>query len=115
MDHPLTARREETDFDRILLTTVDRVLSDVLGEAESSFVFCRLRSKYNLEKRAIPRRIGDFSFGLVDLLGSGGEALLQMITDGVAEELLVKPPRVRGMAFEEKLRSLSESRRKLSP
>ena len=45
---------------------------------------------------------------MVGLLGSGGEAILNIIVDGVAEELGVKAPRGAGMSFEERLKTLSE-------
>jgi len=45
---------------------------------------------------------------MVELLGSGGEAILNMIVDGVAEELDVRAPRGTGMSFEERLRALRE-------
>ena len=83
---------------------MNQVLIDVLGETGASFLFCKLRRRHGLDKRTIPKRVEEFGNGVVELLGSGGEAILKMIVDGVAEELGTRAPRGRGIKFEAKLR-----------
>ena len=101
--------REGLGFDEVLLDCVNNVLMDILGEVGASFVYRRLRCRYNIEREAIPGKIEDFSRGLVDLLGSGGEAILHLIVDYIADELHMTPPKGRRLGFLEKLRTLSEA------
>ena len=90
------------------MTTIDRVLKEVLGDAGASFLYSQLRRRHGLKTETIYRQIKPFREGMIELLGSGGEAILNMIVDGVAEELSVKAPKGAGMNFEERLRTLSE-------
>ena len=87
---------------------MNQVLIEALGETGASFLFCQLRRRHGLDERTIPRRVEEFGEDVVELLGFGGEAILKMIIDGVAEELGTRAPRERGMKFEAKLRILSE-------
>ncbi len=95
-------------MDEVLLRTVDQVFTDVLGDTGASFVYCQLRRRHGLKKGAIPRQIEPFAECLIELLGSGGEAILNMIVDGVAEELGVRAPRDRGLKFGARLRIICE-------
>jgi len=51
----------------------------------------------------------------VELLGSGGEAILKMIVDGVAKELGTRALSGWGMKFEVKLRILCEGLQRAKP
>jgi len=65
--------------------------------------------------RTIPKRVEEFGNGVVELLGSGGEAILKMIVDGVDKELGTRAPMGRGMKFEAKLRFLCEGLQRAKP
>lgn len=99
---------EEFSLDKVLLKNVNRVFTDVLGETGASFVYCQLRRRHGLERGAIPRQIEPFGECLIELLGSGGEAILNMIVDGVAEELGVRAPRDRRLKFGARIRMICE-------
>lgn len=99
---------EESSLDEVLLKTVNQVFTDVLGETGASFVYCQLRRRRRLEREAIPRQIEPFAECLIELLGSGGEAILNMIVDGVAEKLGVRAPRDRRLKFGVRLRMICE-------
>lgn len=99
---------EESSLDEVLSKTVNQVFTDVLGETGASFVYCQLRRRHGLERGAIPRQIEPFAEGLIELLGSGGEAILNMIVDGVAEELGVRAPRDRRLKFGARIRMICE-------
>ena len=94
----------ELSFDDVLMNTVNRVFEEVLGETGASFVYCQLRRRHGLDRCLIPEQIEPFGEGMIELLGSGGEAILNMIVNGVADELGVRPPRGRSLKFEAKLR-----------
>ena len=94
---------------------MNQVLIDVLEETGASFLFCQLRRRHGLDMRTIPKRVEEFGNGVVELLGSGGEAILKMIVDGVDKELGTRAPMGRGMKFEAKLRFLCEGLQRAKP
>ena len=98
----------ESAFGDILVGAVNRVFNEAFGEVGASFIYRQLLLRHGLDRGAIPLRIGAFSEGLVELLGSGGEAVLNMIVDGVAKSLSVRAPRGKRLEFEARLRALFE-------
>jgi hypothetical protein len=105
---PVFIGNREFSFDDVLVNTVSRVFMEVLGETGASFVYCQLRRRHGLDRGLISERIEPFGEGMIKLLGSGGEAILNMIVNGVAEELGVKPPRGRSLKFEAKLKIICD-------
>jgi hypothetical protein len=97
---------EESPFNEILRNAVNQVFHEVLGEAGASFLYCQLQRMQGLEINSIPRRIEEFEDGVIEPLGSGGEAILNMIIDCVADELGTKAPRGRNLRSNAKLRIL---------
>ena len=98
----------EPAFGDILVGAVNKIFNKVFGESGASFIYRQLLLRHSLDREAIPLRIGAFSEGLVELFGSGGEAILNMIVDGVAKSLSVRAPRGKRLEFEARLRALFE-------
>ncbi|MGD2201163.1 MAG: hypothetical protein PVJ38_06005 [Candidatus Bathyarchaeota archaeon] len=104
---------QDLDFDNLLLSTVKRVFVDVLGNTGSQYIFSKLESQYDLEVRAIPREIERFVEALVELLGTGGGAILSIVIKEIADELHVNPPQEGRV--EEQFQILCESCRETTP
>ncbi|RLI06973.1 hypothetical protein DRO42_08765 [Candidatus Bathyarchaeota archaeon] len=101
--------RDQYSFEELVLSTVARVLVEVFGETGASFIYSHLRRRAGLEKERIPWETRRFREGIVEMLGSGGIALLNRIIEKLAAEIDGEPPRGRDLRFEDKLRILNES------
>jgi len=95
--------RGRLKFDELILRTVVRVLNEILGEAGASFLFGYLSRHGDLERERIPGELGKFREEIVEMLGTGGLALLNRIVGELAAEVDAEPPRGPDIGFEGKV------------
>ncbi len=76
----------EKAFDNILLRAVDDALTS-LGDSAKQSIYFHLEDKFNIKKKNIPNRLGDFEAGLERIFGMGARFLEIMIMKNLYSEI----------------------------
>jgi hypothetical protein len=77
---------EKSDFDRILFEAVDEGLSS-LGDSSKQAIYFHLEKGFNIKKREIPERIGDFDSAIQRIFGLGANFLEILIMKRLYEKV----------------------------
>lgn len=88
---PLELRLEELKFvnkafEKVLLEAVDDALAS-LGDSAKQAIYFHLKSKFEIERNEIPRRIEDFVEGLEKIFGVGAQFLEILIMKELHERI----------------------------
>jgi len=75
-------------FDSLLLESIDESVRGVLGEGPLQAMFYSLEKHLGLRREEIPRRLGDFERGLVDLFGRrSAPVIIRIIVRNLSRKL----------------------------
>lgn len=78
-DARLEAREKDREFRKLLLTSVEDVIREVLGERPLQAVFSALERSFHISREEIPERLEDFQSALTDLFGAGTPVITRAI------------------------------------
>ena len=67
--------KEENEFEKRLLKTVDKELKRIFGEVATSLIYSYLEDNLSLKQEDIPKQIEVFSKGLDSFLSSGAKVV----------------------------------------
>lgn len=89
------ARALESEFDAILIESIDEALS-ALGNTVNQAICFHLEQSFGIRKNEIPHRIADFKQALENILGVGGDLteilILKKLYEKVGEVFMYTNP-----------------------
>ena len=74
------------DFEKLLLQAVDEGLSS-LGESSRQAIYFHLKKNFNIKKKEIPNKIGNFADAIEKIFGSGADFLEILIMKSLHEKV----------------------------
>ena len=77
----------EKVFNKVLLKSIDEAFSS-LGNASKTALYLHLETEFNIKKKQIPTRLGDFSFALERILGKGAVHFNLLLVENFKKKLV---------------------------
>lgn len=75
----MEAHDKDREFHRLLLTSVEDVIQEVLGERPLRAVLSTLQRSFHIKREEIPERLEDFQNALAELFGAGAPVITRAI------------------------------------
>jgi hypothetical protein len=75
----LDASDKDREFHALLVTSVEDVIREVLGESPLRAVFSTLQRSFHIKREEIPERLEDFQNALAELFGAGAPVITRAI------------------------------------
>jgi hypothetical protein len=79
--------RDENEFDRLLVRTIDNSLRELLTEDAATIIYAYLKNEYALDQEEIPGKLDTFDDGLRDFLSSGASTVERVILENLCSNL----------------------------
>jgi hypothetical protein len=101
--------KNENEFDKLLLETIDNSLKDLFTENAASAIYAFLESNYTLNRQEIPEKLDVFTEGLHRFLSTGAFTVERVILENLCSNLKLESQLNQKSDFKKSITKLKNS------